>query len=67
VASGQGDNERVTVTETNPASGIFVGRLPLKPDARTAANDGTLQFRSGTTIQASYGFGYLGRRATLRP
>jgi hypothetical protein len=67
VASGQGDSERVTVTETGPATGIFEVRLPLKPNVAMSPNDGTLQFRAGTTVQASHGFGYLGRRATLKP
>jgi len=52
VQSGQGEVERVTVTETGPANGIFVARLPFRP---------------GTTVTASHGFGYLGRHATLKP
>jgi hypothetical protein len=67
VESGQGDRERVTVTETGPATGIFVGRVRLQPDADPASGDGTLQFRTGTTVRASHGFGYLGRHATLKP
>jgi hypothetical protein len=67
VESGQGDRERVTVTETGPATGIFIGRLRLQPDADPESGDGTLQFRAGTTVRASHGFGYLGTHATLKP
>lgn len=67
VESGQGDRERVTVTETGPATGIFVGRVRLQPDAATVPGDGTLQFRTGTTVRVSHGFGYLGHHATLKP
>lgn len=66
LASGQGDNERVTVIETGPATGIFEGCLRLQANAAMSPNDGTPQFRAGTTVQASHGFGYLGRRATLK-
>lgn len=51
VESGQGNIERVTVTETGPSTGVFVGRVRLPLDA-------------AATIHASYGFGYLGRHAT---
>ena len=67
VASGQGDSERVTVTETGPDTGIFIGRLRLQPNAPASSNNGTLQYRAGTTVQASYGYGYLGHRTTLKP
>ena len=67
VHSGQGDVERVTVTETGPSTGIFVCRVRIQPDADTVSGDGTLQFPSGTTIRASHGFGYLGTHATLKP
>ena len=67
VASGQGDSERVTVNETGPNTGIFIGRVRLQPNATARPNDGTLQFRAGTTVQASHGFGFLGRRAISKP
>ena len=67
IASGQGDSERVTVTESGPSTGVFTGRLPLRSNAATSINDGVLQFRDGTTVQASHGFGYLGRHAKLKP
>ena len=67
VSSGQGDEERVTVTEDSPSSMTFTGRLKLEPGAATKAGDNALQFLQGTTIKASHGFGYLGRQATLKP
>ena len=67
VASGQGDIERVTVTEDSASAGTFTGRLKLAPGQAAAKGDGTLQFQPGTTVQASHGFGYLGRHATLKP
>jgi hypothetical protein len=67
IASGLGDFERVTVTEDSASAGTFTGRLKLAPGQATAKGDGTLQFQPGTTVQASHGFGYLGRHATLKP
>lgn len=67
VESGQGDSERVAVTETGPSTGVFVGRVRLQPGASPAPGDGALQFTPGATVRVSYGFGYLGRSATIRP
>jgi hypothetical protein len=67
VASGEDDSERVTVTETGPNTGVFIGRLALRPNGPGTANDGRLHCREGTNVQASHGFGYLGRHATLQP
>ncbi len=67
MVSGQGDKEQVTVVETGPATGIFIGRLRLHPDASVRANDTMLQFKNGTSVQASYGYGYLGHSAILKP
>jgi hypothetical protein len=67
VFSGQGDAERVTVTEDSPNSATFTGRIPLKANQAAAKNDRQLQFKPGTTLKASHGFGYLGRHATLKP
>ena len=43
----------VVVTEDSPSAEYFGGRCAVKAAA-------------GTTIEASYGYGYLGRRASLR-
>jgi hypothetical protein len=67
IASGLGDFERVTVTEDSASAGTFTGRIKLAPGQANAKGDGTLQFQPGTTVQASHGFGYLGRHATLKP
>jgi hypothetical protein len=67
VASGLGDEERVTVTEDSPSSRTFTGRIKLQPVKTAAKGDGTLQFQPDTTIKASHGFGYLGHHATLKP
>lgn len=67
VASGLGDEERVTVTEDSASSPTLTGRIKLQTANAAKAGDGILQFKEGTTIKASHGFGYLGRHATIRP
>lgn len=67
VASGQGDVERVVVTEDSANSATLTGRIKLKADQANASGDKTLQYKSGTTIRVSHGFGYLGRHSTLKP
>lgn len=67
VASGLGDVERLTLTETAPSSARFEGKLTLQADKPLAKEDGNLQFRPGTFVQASYGFGYLGHKAVVKP
>jgi hypothetical protein len=67
VASGLGDEERVTVTEDSPSSRTFTGRIKLQPAKSATNGDRTLQFQPDTTIKVSHGFGYLGRHATLKP
>ena len=67
VESGHGDMERVTVTETGSSTGVFAGRLRLQQDAAPTRGDGFLQYRDGTTVRASHGFGFLGTCATLKP
>ena len=66
VFSGLGDEERVTVTEDSNSSATLTGRIKLQPASAAKAGDGNLQFKEGTTIKASHGFGYLGRHATIR-
>ena len=67
VFSGLGDEERVTVTEDSESSATFTGRIKLQTATAAKAGDGSLQFKEGTTIKASHGFGYLGRHATIKP
>ena len=67
LTSQSGDIERLKVTEDSPNSGVFSGQLKLEPGKAAAKGDQALQFQSGTPIQASHGFGYLGRHATLTP
>jgi hypothetical protein len=67
VASGQGDRERVTVTEDSANSSTFTGRIKLSPDQRVTMGDQALQYKAGTTLKISHGFGYLGRHATIKP
>ncbi len=67
VASGQGDVERVTLTEDSVSSSTFSGRIKLRPNQAAANNDKTIQYQSGTTLKVSHGFGYLGQHATIKP
>jgi hypothetical protein len=66
IASGQGDQERVTVTEDSPNSSTFTGRIKLEPDQPVTPGDNRIQYKTGTTLKVSHGFGYLGRHATLK-
>lgn len=61
-----GDEERVTVTEDSNSSATFTGRIKLQ-SAASRPGDGSLQYKEGTKIKASHGFGYLGRHAMLKP
>jgi hypothetical protein len=67
IFSGLGDEEKVTVTEDSPSSPTLTGRIKLQPATTARPGDKILQFKPGTTIKASHGFGYLGRHATLKP
>lgn len=67
VISGLGDEENVTVTEDSANSATFSGRIKLQTANVASADDKILQISAGTTLKASYGFGYLGRHATLKP
>jgi hypothetical protein len=67
VASGQGDRERVTVTEDSANSSTFTGRIRLRPDQTATMDDKQIQLKSGTTLKVSHGSGYLGRHATIKP
>ena len=67
VVSGLGDEEKVTVTEDSASSRTLTGRIKLQPATAARAGDAALQFKPGSTIQVSHGFGYLGRHAVLKP
>ena len=67
VATGAGDEEPLVVTEDAPDARTFTGRIKLRTGAAPTTGDGTLQAAPGDTLTASYGFGYLARRATLQP
>lgn len=67
VVSGQGDRERVTVTEDSVSSASFTGRIKLQPQQRVNLGDKSIQYIAGTTLKVSHGFGYLGRHATIKP
>ncbi len=67
ITSDQDDRENVTVTETGPSTGIFIGRLRLKSDSSVRRNDATIQNKTGGTVKAFYGYGYLGRSCALHP
>lgn len=67
VASGQGDRERVTVTEDSANSSTFTGRIKLHPNHPLTMGDNLIQYKAGTTLKVSHGFGYLGKHATIKP
>jgi hypothetical protein len=67
VISDLGDEEKVTVTEDSPSSSTLTGKIKLQPATVSRPADKILQFKPGTTIKASHGFGYLGRHATVKP
>jgi hypothetical protein len=67
VMSGLGDEEKITVTEDSASSSTLTGRIKLQPATTARAGDQALQFKPGTTIKVSHGFGYLGRHATINP
>jgi hypothetical protein len=67
VVSGQGDEERVTVTEDSPSSMTFTGRIKLQPGTAANKGDQALQFQQDTPIKVSHGYGYLGRHAIFKP
>lgn len=67
VVSALGDEEKVTVTEDSPSSPTLTGKIKLQPATTARTGDKSLQFKPGTTIKVSHGFGYLGRHATIKP
>jgi len=63
LTSTSGDIEEVTVTEDSPNSRTFTGRIKVQPGP---AAKGTLQAKPGDSVEASYGYGFLGRKAILK-
>jgi len=53
VTSDAGDDESVTLTETTPGSGIFLGTIPTAPGAPVASS-GTLEVSDGDQLTATY-------------
>jgi F5/8 type C domain len=66
VASGLGDEERLTVTEDSASAATLTGRIRIQAAPTSRPGDGSLQWKPGTTLKASYGFGYLGH-STHKP
>jgi hypothetical protein len=65
LTSSNGDRETVVVTEESPSSRFLTGRITIKSGAPPKADDGVLQTSPGASVEASHGFGYWGRRASL--
>lgn len=65
IESANGDTETLMITEESADPRFLSGSLPVRPSSAARPGDGVLQHPAGTTVRASYGFGYLGRRATL--
>ena len=66
IETSGGDRERVTVTEDGPSARTFTGRIPLQtPQGKAVPGDGRVQAGPTDTVEASYGFGYMGHRASL--
>lgn len=66
VTSGEGV-ERITVTEESASSRFLSAKVKLHTAKAAASGDGGIQAAPGASIEAAYGFGYLARRATLKP
>ena len=62
VTTSAGDEEIVRVTEESPNSRNLTGRIKLSPGA-AVKSDAKLQSAPGASVEASYGFGYLGTRS----
>jgi hypothetical protein len=61
VTSGAGDVERLQVVETSASSADLEGRIRLQPGVPPVPGDGILQTDPADSIDATYGYGYLGR------
>ena len=66
VTSSSGDRETLTVTEESVNSPTLSARIKLNP-AAVHPGDGSLQMKTGDTLNADYGFGYLGQHDQIKP
>jgi hypothetical protein len=57
-----GDEKTIVVTEESPNAGVLTGRIRISP----TGGDKALKAAAGSTVEASYGFGYLANTATLQ-
>jgi len=67
ITSAAGDAEKVVVTENSLDSATLTGRVRLVPGKSAMPGDGAIQYPPGSAIEADYGYGYLGTRATFQP
>jgi hypothetical protein len=49
------------VVETSASSADLEGRIRLQPGAPPVRGDGILQISPDASVEATYGYGYLGR------
>lgn len=66
LTSSNGDAEALVVTEECANSRFLTGRIKVQPRAAAKSNDGSLQLTPGATVEAGYGYGYLGCRTVLK-
>jgi acyl-CoA thioesterase I len=59
-----GDREQLAVTEVSENSPRLAGRIKLARGADPVPGDGVLQLRRGDRVEAAYGYGYMGTRAS---
>ena len=65
ITTSNGDVEALIVREESLGSRVLTGTMRIQSGAAAKAGDGALQITSGTKLEAGYGYGYLGRRASL--
>jgi hypothetical protein len=66
VTSSNGDAETLVVMEESANSRFLTGRIKVQTGGVVKSSDGILQVKAGATLEAGYGFGYLGHRGSLR-
>ena len=64
LATSGGDRETVTVAAAAAGSFELRGSVPTAEGA-AKPGDGTLQVKAGERVTAAYGFGFLGRSASV--
>ncbi len=65
VTSSNGQSREVTVTEESPNSRFFTGRIKLSQGS--SSGGAAITVPAGGSVEVSYGFGFLGHKATLKP